>query len=81
MLKSVFVAVLLTTALMGCKTLPEASVKPPASLTQKCAEKMVELDGVTGEALLRNIVSNAKLYHECKDMHNSLVDALKDSGK
>lgn len=81
MLKGIVVALMLSTALTGCKTLPEPSVRLPANITQKCPEKLVELEGVTGEALLRNIVANAEIYHECKDMHNSLVDALKDSRK
>lgn len=64
------------TALMGCTTTPQAKVKVPASLTQKC-QPLYEVEGITGKDLLKNITMNAEVYHRCSDMHDALIKAVK----
>jgi len=63
-------------ALSACDTMPlRANVSIPASLLQQC-QPLSKLEGVTGEHLLHNIVVNAEIFNECKDMHNKLVEAV-----
>lgn len=68
----IIIAVLLT----GCASMPEAKVEIPASLLVSC-KPLNKLNGTTGKDLLENIVSNAQIYHECKDVHDKLIEASK----
>lgn len=62
--------------LSGCASMPAAKVEIPASLLQQCPE-LNKLEGTTGADLLKNIVSNAQLYHTCADAHAKLIEAAK----
>ena len=63
--------------LTGCATtLPQPSATLPASITQKCLP-LNKLEGTSGADLLRNIVSTAEIYYECRDMHDKLIQAVK----
>lgn len=70
------VVLLVSLLVGGCKTLPEAQVNISANLLQECPA-LVLLDGTKGSDLARNINENAALYHQCKDMHSALVQAVK----
>lgn len=68
--------ILIALFLSGCAFMPAAKVEIPAALLVKC-QALNKLNGTTGKDLLENIVANAQLYHECSDVHDKLVEAVK----
>jgi hypothetical protein len=67
---------LILAALVGCESLPKANVDIPSSLLQECGELYL-VEGKTGKPLTIMTIKNAKVFHECKDMHSKLIQAVK----
>jgi len=67
-------------ALTGCSTLPTATTPPPAAYLQSC-EPLEPLKGMSGEALLKNIIDNAAIHHTCADKVDLLIKAIKVNKK
>lgn len=57
----------------GTAGMPE-QVRPDEAWMQKCPDALPDLTGNTGEHALNAVAAMQKVYFDCADRHNSLVD-------
>lgn len=73
---NVLVLLLSLSLLTGCSKYVVEAPSYPANLTVKCSENLPELTGTTGKDLVTLLQDWAMDYHECKNIHNGLVDVI-----
>lgn len=69
------VALTLTACASGWTPTPVPTLNPPVSEMEPCQPLSPPLSGQLND-LLTNHIATARLYHQCRDRHQALIDWL-----